>query len=118
MQYGTLSKVEQMLNFTRAKTTKTEVGRLQALYQYDILDTNEDPDFNDIVVLAASACKVPIAVINFIDSDRIWTKASFGIDLRQVPRHASFCAQTILQNDTFSVEDTLADERFSSNELT
>ena len=106
-----------MLKLIKPKTIKTEAGRLNALFQYDILGEKEDPDFNDFVALAAAACDAPIAMINFVDSDRTWTKASFGHDRLEMPRHASFCAQTILQNDALVIKDARSDERFLNSEL-
>ncbi|MEO6460118.1 MAG: PAS domain S-box protein, partial [Bdellovibrionota bacterium] len=102
---------------TKAKTTKTEAGRLQALYRYDILDTSEDPNFNDLVALAAATCKMPMAAINFVESERTWTKAKVGLNLVEQHRRFSICAQTILQNDTMVIADLQADERFSKYDL-
>ncbi len=99
------------------KTAKTEAGRLQALHKYDILDSKEDPNFNDFVALAATVCDVPMAAINFVDTNRTWTKASFGIEVQDVPRADSFCAYTILQNDAMVINDTHQDSRFKNNDL-
>lgn len=49
---------------------QNEAERLEALYNYEILDTLEERSYNDIVHLAAHICEVPIALISFIDRDR------------------------------------------------
>jgi len=43
-----------------------EAERLAALYRYDILDTEREADFDDIVELAAKLCGAKISVINLI----------------------------------------------------
>jgi len=52
-----------------------------------------------------------------VDSDRQWIKARVGLDVSETPRDVSFCAHTILANDTMVVEDALADSRFADNPL-
>lgn len=94
-----------------------EAVRLEALRQYKILDTPSESAYNDIVELAAFICKVPIALISFVDSDRQWFKSKVGLDVNQTDRDVSFCAHTILEKTMMIVEDALNDERFSDNPL-
>ncbi|WP_244154997.1 hypothetical protein [Vreelandella aquamarina] len=47
-----------------------EASRLAALMDYHILDTPQEPAFDDIVEVASIICQAPVAVINFIDKDR------------------------------------------------
>lgn len=64
-----------------------EAERISALYVLEILDTNEEDDFNNIVKLAAIIAQTNVAAITFVDKDRIWYKAKLGIDTKQTPRH-------------------------------
>ena len=96
---------------------ENESQRLQWLRECAILDTLPEKDFDDAVQLAAQLCRVPTAVINFIDQDRQWTKAAIGQDETEHHRHISFCAHTILEPDLLEIPDASADARFSENPL-
>ncbi|MFO7649665.1 diguanylate cyclase [Halomonas campaniensis] len=94
-----------------------EHQRLQALADYRILDTPEEPVFDDIVELASLICEAPIAVINFIDCHRQWFKSEKGLGVRETPLDISICAHAILQPGLFIVPDTTQDPRFANNPL-
>ena len=95
-----------------------EKARLAALHALGILDTPSEPEFDALVRAAASACGVPIALINLIDEDRHWFKANLGFEaVSQTPRENSFCEHTVLGEALFEVDDAQADDRFSSNPL-
>lgn len=95
-----------------------EESRLKALLSYDILDSEEEEDYNQLVALASLICHCSMSVINFIDLARQWGKAKVGLGDTTAPREISFCAHTILQEDVMLVEDTLLDERFADNPFT
>jgi signal transduction histidine kinase len=99
----------------KAKKPSDEDKRLEVLRSYDILDTEVEDSFNDIVELACEVCKCPIAVIVLIDADRQWFKAKVGLEADHSPRDIAFCAHTILQKKMMRVEDTFQDERFLDN---
>jgi CheY-like chemotaxis protein len=71
--------------------------------------------FDDIARLAALICDTPIAVIAFVDEQRVWYKATISLELDEIPRDGSFCSYAILQPDVLIVLDPLSDERFASN---
>jgi signal transduction histidine kinase len=91
-----------------------EGERLSALRQYSILDTPASAAYDRITVDAARLCSAPMAVISFVDEDRVWFKSHFGFGLQQVAREGFFCSQAILSDEIFIVEDAAADPRFAA----
>jgi len=94
-----------------------EAARLDALHQYEILDTPPEAAFDDLVQVAATVCDVPIALVSLIDEARQWFKARMGVGAAETPRQYAFCAHTILQHDVMIVPDACADPRFVDNPL-
>jgi anti-sigma regulatory factor (Ser/Thr protein kinase) len=92
-----------------------EAERLRALRQYRILDTDPEQAFDDLTLIAAQVCGVPIALISLVDEDRQWFKSRVGIEIRETSRSVSFCAHAILQQGIFTIADASSDPRFSNN---
>jgi diguanylate cyclase (GGDEF)-like protein/PAS domain S-box-containing protein len=99
----------------KAPLPANETARLQALSEYQILDTLPEPAYDDLTLLAAQVCDTPIALISLIDRDRQWFKSRQGLEISEIPREAAFCAHTILQGDLLMVPDALQDDRFTAN---
>lgn len=103
---------------TLAATHPEETARLAALHAYGILDTPPEADFDAIARIAAYVCNAPIAVINFVDSNRQWFKSTVGLgDIRETPLDISICSHAILQPGLFIVPDTTQDTRFADNPM-
>lgn len=94
-----------------------EAERLAALRSYKVLDTDFEKEYDDLCRLAAVICESPIALISFIDRDRQWFKASFGLDVRETARDLAFCAHALEQVKVFEVPDATKDVRFADNPL-
>ena len=94
-----------------------ETARLEALYQYSILDTAAEPEFDDLACLAAQICRTPIALISFVDAERVWFKFRLGLTVTEMARNDAFCSHALSQTELFIVPDTLKDERFATNRL-
>ncbi|HYG35716.1 MAG TPA: GAF domain-containing protein, partial [Clostridia bacterium] len=95
-----------------------EAQRLEVLKRYQILDTPNESDFDDVVRLAAQICQVPISLVSLVDRDRQWFKGRYGLEVTETPRRISFCAHTILQHGLpMEVPDATQDPRFADNEL-
>jgi CheY-like chemotaxis protein len=96
---------------------QNESARVESLRSFQILGTPREQVFDDIAHLAALICDTPVAIIAFIDGQRVWFKAKIGLELDEIPRDSSFCAYAILQSDLLVVRDPLSDERFVSSFL-
>lgn len=95
-----------------------EGERLVRLHDYEILDTEPEAAFNDLISLASYVTGTPLGAISFVDRDRQWFKATHGFNANQTDRSIAFCAHAILESGpTFIVPDAAQDERFSGNPL-
>lgn len=94
-----------------------ETERLAALESYDILDSDNEAAFDDLVLIASRVCDAPIALVSLIDEDRQWFKARVGLDAPETPREHAFCAHAILADETLVVGDAESDPRFRDNPL-
>jgi PAS domain S-box-containing protein len=95
-----------------------EPERLVALRAYDVLDTEPERSFDDIVRIAAQVCGTPIALVSLVDEDRQWFKAKLGLDAGETPRTAGFCAHAILTPESsMLVRDAACDPRFAESPL-
>jgi GAF domain-containing protein len=95
-----------------------EEARLEALRDLEILDSDPEAEFDELVHRAAEATGAPIAVITLVDEARQWFKARVNLELESTDRDVSFCAHAILTPDDLTiVPDTLEDERFNDNLL-
>lgn len=96
---------------------QNESARLETLRALNVLDTANEAAFDDIARLAAHVMGTPIALVSFVDAERQWFKARFGLNLAELPRHLSFCGHVVSANAALVVEDAHADSRFADNPI-
>ena len=95
-----------------------EAARLKALYQYNVLDTFTEKEYDFITTMASQICNTPVALITLLDKKRQWIKSSIGFEITETPRELSFCNYTILDAENVNVvPDLRLDERYNSNPL-
>lgn len=95
-----------------------ELDRLENLVKLNVLDTEAEKAYDDLVLLASSITGCPISLISLVDSERQWFKARVGLDAKETPRDISFCGHAITEgNEIFEVSNANVDERFKDNPL-
>ena len=96
---------------------KNENDRLDALVRLEIMDTPSEPEFDELVEVAAAICEVPISLITLLDERRQWFKAAVGLTAQETSREVAFCSYAIQQPEIMTVEDATLDPRFAGNPL-
>lgn len=94
-----------------------ELARVAALRALDLLDTPSEERFDRITRLAQHTFGVPIALVSLVELDRQWFKSCVGLDERESPRSASFCARAIERDDLMEIPDARLDPRFADNPM-
>jgi len=95
-----------------------EASRLLALTSLNVLDTEPETEFDEIVAEAAHLCDVPIAAMSLVDAQRQWFKAKVGLEAPETSREMSFCAHVIADpSGMMVVPDVTDDPRFTGNAL-
>ena len=100
-----------------ANLPPNETERLKTLMELEIMDTDPEKEFDDIVQLASQICETPISVISLLDDRRQWFKAKVGLEVNETSRTVAFCSHAILDNNLMEVENALNDDRFYDNPL-
>lgn len=102
---------------TKPPVPANEAERLAELITYDVLDTEQEDDYQDLVKLASAICGTPVSLVSLIDTDRQWFKARVGLEETETSRDVAFCAHAIVQDGLFEVPDARQDDRFKNNPL-
>ena len=96
-----------------------ETERLAALRTLNVVDSAQEAAYDEIAELAAQICGCPVAYISFIDDDRRWLKARYGLppEMVDAPRGNAVCATTICGTELFVVPDLKQDPRFENSPM-
>lgn len=106
------SRAAEMIVDPPTEPSFSEAQRQAALDSYDIVDSDFEEAYDDIVRLARALCDAPVATVTLIDRDRQWFKASIGMPVRETPRSESVCDVAIRTPGTMlEVPDLLEDAR-------
>ncbi|HWZ00512.1 MAG TPA: PAS domain S-box protein [Edaphobacter sp.] len=89
-----------------ALLVKDEALRIEALNQYEVLNSAPDPVLDDLTQLAAQICDTPIAAVSFIGADRIWIRSRFGMESLELSLGSLPCETTILGDTVYEISDT------------
>ncbi len=94
-----------------------ERARLEALERFQVVGTDPEPQFDRIAALAADLFGVPMALLTFVDRNRLWLKARHGLDVCEVDRSISFCSHTIRGDEAFVLLDAARTPLFAKSPL-
>ncbi|MFT6557977.1 MAG: PAS domain S-box-containing protein [Sneathiella sp.] len=97
---------------TVSEVPEYEEQRLEVLQELGLLDTVHEEGFDRLTRIAKKYFDVPIVLVSLVDENRLWFKSCQGIDVHQVGRAGSLCAEAILSDDILYVRDTELDPRF------
>lgn len=100
-----------------AQEAASEATRLEALRQYDILDTPPEEAFDRITSLAARLLNAPTAFISLVDESRAWFKSSYGSELSEVRRDLALCRYALLSEQVLVILDASQDKRVTNPPL-
>lgn len=98
-------------------TQQADRERADALAAFDILDTDAERAFDDIVYIAAQTCDVPIALVSVLDRQRQWFKARVGLGVSETPIEQSVCKLEIDEPGLLQIPDLTKDARTAENPL-
>jgi serine/threonine protein kinase/PAS domain-containing protein len=104
-----------MVVWRKPALPSNEESRQRAVCAYDILDTEPEEAYDRITLLCRRLFHAPIALLTFIDKDRVWFKSAVGLgDARQLDRGSGLCAWTLLSRrpEALVVPDMQSDLRF------
>ncbi|WP_454885760.1 response regulator [Sphingomonas oryzagri] len=96
---------------------ENETARLAALRDLDLLDSDPEAGFDDLVAVARALAGTPIALVSLIDAERQWFKARVGLDVSETPRSMAFCDHAIRGHEVLVTLDATRDRRFADNPL-
>src|SRR5271168_759346 len=96
-----------------ALQVKDEALRIEALNQYEVLNSAPDPVLDDLTQLAAQICDTPVAAVSFIGTDRIWIRSRFGMDSLELSLGSLPCETTILGDTVYEISDARNDPDYA-----
>lgn len=90
--------------------------RVRELLRYNILDTPDEEEFDELTKVASYLCDANSAQINFLDQNRQWSKSCYGWEFREILREKSICTYTIQEENYLVINDVSKDVRFKDYE--
>jgi len=97
---------------------ENEQDRLKSLHHYQILEAETEGSFKHIASLAAHIFKVPVALVSFVDSAKVWFKGNVGMEgTDKVDRGISLCSLSILSQEPTVFKNALDTKCLLTNPL-
>ena len=97
---------------------ENETDRVEKLKEYKILDTHSEGSFKHVASLVAHIFQVPIALVSFVDTERVWFKANVGMEgVTEVDRGISLCSLAVLNEDVTVFNNALEEPCLLANPL-
>lgn len=94
-----------------------EQHRTELLKQLNILDSQKDTGFDQLVELTGLLFSSSMVAVSFVDKERQWFKSSIGLNICETTRDVSFCAHIVEKPQVMVIEDAMLDDRFFDNPL-
>lgn len=88
-----------------------EDSRISALYEYQVLGSLPESEFDSITRLATYLSKKPIATISFLDGEYQFIKSQVGFSTERTSVVDSICQFAIEGSEILEINDTLQDNR-------
>ena len=85
-----------------------EQDRLESLHSYGVADARPDIHLDAIAALAAHAVGTPMACITFVDEDRVWVKAAYGVEHGVASLEEMICTTVVREGTAVVAGDLLA----------
>jgi len=92
-------------------------SRAGMLAAYHIMDTPAEPQFDDLVFLAADICEAPTAVVSLVEDSRQWFKAKIGMDVCETDISVSVCVHGLTEPGLLIIPDLKKDPRTAENPI-
>lgn len=115
-------KLGEIYKRSNSSFLEREQRRLSELYNLNLDHTPDDESFNPITKLASRIFRVPISLITLITEDQHWFNSCVDLTGNLLEEgsfegFSAFCHYVVADGLPLVVEDTLADSRFTDNEL-
>ncbi len=91
-----------------------KVFELSHIDLYQLLGSDPESCFDDLIGLAAQMSGTPIAFLSLIDANRHWLKSQLGVDRTFAHRYLNFCARAIDQTPAEFAENSNSLSEFDS----
>jgi hypothetical protein len=95
-----------------------DAERLEALREYDLLNSSLEVSINKISELAVRLFKVPIALVALVEEEIVYFKGNVGMEgIESVERGMSLCSLAILKSEVTVFENALEEPCLLANPL-
>jgi eukaryotic-like serine/threonine-protein kinase len=99
----------------RVPAAEVEPERVGGVRRFGVLDNPAEGAFDRIAGLAARILSTPIAIVSIVDSERVWFKSHFGLELDEIERDHGLWASAVYNGRPWMIDGTRVDARELSN---